>query len=577
MTRHLNDARGRLRSRILGWAMLALASAGLCLTGLPSRAGGGDDHTHATAPVAVATQGVPRIALQSDLYEVVGTLQDLRLTLHVDQTDDNEPVINATVTVTLGDVPVNATPTPGGTYVVASSRLAEPGPVDVVVSISAPAGDDLLIGSLAIPGLEGDAVTQALSGHDHGSIVDRAREAVAPLHRGQTWVLGIFAAGLGLGLLLRSRRARPVALVTAGILVLVTTGFAFAHGGEDHDHDAPVAVPGTNTPQRMPDGAVFVPKPSQRILEVRTTVAKPATVEAATRLIGKVIPDPNRGGLVQSIGGGRVIAPPSGMPQLGQAVRKGDVLAHVERPIIQADQAIVVEKVGEIEQMIGLAEAKLARAKRLVATGAGTTISVSDLEIELEGMRSRRAAVSDIRTTPETLTSPADGVIASSRVVAGQVVQGQDILFQVVDPKNLWVEALAFETLPPLPEDATALTVEGITLKLSPKGVSRALQQQATVVQFAVIDPPANLRVGQPVTVLSRTGASATGIVLPRNAVVRSGNGEAMIWRHVEPERFEPRPVRIEPLDATRLIVRAGVAEGDRVVVRGADLINQIR
>ena len=75
------------------------------------------------------------------------------------------------------------------------------------------------------------------------------------------------------------------------------------------------------------------------------------------------------------------------MPQLGQAVRKGDVLAHVERPIIQADQAIVVEKVGEIEQMIGLAEAKLARAKRLVTTGSGTTISVSDLEIELEGMR----------------------------------------------------------------------------------------------------------------------------------------------------------------------------------------------
>lgn len=455
--------------------------------------------------------------------------------------------------------------------------MAEPGAVDVVVSVSGPAGDDLLIGSLAIPGIEGEAVTQALSGHDHGSLLDRARNAVAPLRQVPGWVLGIFVAGIGLGLLLRSRRAAPVAVVAAGVVVLVSTGFAFAHGGEDHDHDAPVAVPGTNTPQRMPDGAVFVPKPSQRILEVRTTVAKPATVEAATRLIGKVIPDPNRGGLVQSIGGGRVIAPPAGMPQLGQAVRKGDVLAHVERPIIQADQAIVVEKVGEIEQMIGLAEAKLARAKRLVTTGSGTTISVSDLEIELEGMRRRRAAVSDIRTTPETLTSPADGVIASSRVVAGQVVQGQDILFQVVDPKNLWVEALAFETLPPLPEDATALTLEGITLKLSPKGVSRALQQQATVVQFAVIDPPANLRVGQPVTVLSRTGASATGIVLPRNAVVRSGNGEAMVWRHVEPERFEPRPVRTEPLDATRLIVRAGVAEGDRVVVRGADLINQIR
>ena len=154
MTRHQNDARGRLHSRVAGWAMLMLASAGLCLTGFPTRAGGGDDHTHAAAPVATATYGMPRIALQSDLYEVVGTLQDLRLTLHVDRTEDNEPVTDAKLTVTLGDVPVVATPTPAGTYVVASSRLAEPGAIDVVVSISGSAGDDLLIGSLAIPGLD---------------------------------------------------------------------------------------------------------------------------------------------------------------------------------------------------------------------------------------------------------------------------------------------------------------------------------------------------------------------------------------------------------------------------------------
>jgi RND family efflux transporter MFP subunit len=309
---------------------------------------------------------------------------------------------------------------------------------------------------------------------------------------------------------------------------------------------------------------------------VRTTIARPSEVEGAARLIGKVIPDPNRGGLVQSIGGGRVIAPEAGMPRLGQTVRKGEVLARVERPIIQADQAIVVEKIGEIEQQIGLAEAKLARAKRLVATGSGTVISVSDLEIELEGMRRRRAAVSDIRSTPETLVAPADGVIAASRVAAGQVVQPQDVLFQVVDPGSLWVEALSFEDIPTSGK-TTALTADGTTLALQPKGVSRALQQQATVLQFAVIDPPANLRVGQPVTVLAATGTSSGGIVLPRNAVVRGAGGEAMVWGHPAPERFEPRQVRVEPVDATRVVVRAGVKEGERIVVRGADLISQIR
>ena len=36
-------------------------------------------------------------------------------------------------------------------------------------------------------------------------------------------------------------------------------------------------------------------------------------------------------------------------------------------------------------------------------------------------------------------------------------------------------------------------------------------------------------------------------------------------------------PVRTLPLDATRVIIAAGVKEGQRIVIRGADLLNQIR
>jgi membrane fusion protein, heavy metal efflux system len=79
------------------------------------------------------------------------------------------------------------------------------------------------------------------------------------------------------------------------------------------------------------------------------------------------------------------------------------------------------------------------------------------------------------------------------------------------------------------------------------------------------------------VSVLVQSGTPAKGLVLARDAVVRNANGEHVVWLHVAAERFEPRPVRTQPLDAERLIVAAGLAEGDRVVVRGADLINQIR
>jgi hypothetical protein len=57
---------------------------------------------------------------------------------------------------------------------------------------------------------------------------------------------------------------------------------------------------------------------------------------------------------------------------------------------------------------------------------------------------------------------------------------------------------------------------------------------------------------------------------------VRGGNGETLVWRHSYSETFEARPVRIEPFDATRVLIAAGIGEGDRIVAGGAELINQI-
>jgi cobalt-zinc-cadmium efflux system membrane fusion protein len=96
-------------------------------------------------------------------------------------------------------------------------------------------------------------------------------------------------------------------------------------------------------------------------------------------------------------------------------------------------------------------------------------------------------------------------------------------------------------------------------------------------VHFVVSDPPNNVSIGQPVTVLATSGTPITGFIVPRDAVVRSSNGEAVVWVRLDAERFEPKPVRTQPFDATRVIVSAGLAEGDRIVVHGAELINQIR
>ena len=539
-------------------------------------------HDHGSPQAAPASPANPRAALSSELYEAVGVLRGDRLTLYLDRFDTNEPVSDAKLAVTLGgEGEIAVEPGPEGTYVLASPKLGGHGPLELVISVTGPAGDDLLIGTLTRPEATSAAVAPA-AGADR-TVRVAGRDVPLP------YVVAGVALALGflLGLAMRSRgRLVPVAGLVLVALV-ATTAFALAHEGHDHGQAAtpgPTGQPTGDKPERLADGSVFLPKPSQRILEVRTVLTKGATAERSTTLIGRVIADPNRSGLVQSINGGRVTAPEGGnLPQLGQQVRRGDVLAVVEAPIIAADRATLAEKVGDIEQQTALAEARLARARRLLATGAGTTVAVSDAELEVEGLRRRRDAVREIRSAPETLRAPVDGVLASSRVVAGQVVAAQDILFQIVDPKSLFVEAVVFHEsdMPSLgTAEASATTTDaahGTPLRLKYQGASRALQQQAVTIQFAIIDPPPSLSIGQPVTVVAPAGRAESGIVLPREAVVRGGNGETLVWRHAEPERFEPRIVRTEALDAGRLIVRAGVKEGERVVVRGADLVNQIR
>jgi RND family efflux transporter MFP subunit len=268
----------------------------------------------------------------------------------------------------------------------------------------------------------------------------------------------------------------------------------------------------------------------------------------------------------------------SGLPRVGQPVGKGDVLVKIDPYLPLADRTTISEKTGEIEQLIAVVETRLRRLRPLAEGNAVPRSQITDAETELEGLRRRREAIRNARTEPELLRAPTDGVIAVAKVVPGQVVQPQDTLFQIVDPKGVWVEALAYGEIDPTSlAGATAVTTGGQTMALNYQGFSRALQQHASIVHFVVSEPPGNLSIGQPVTVLATSGAPIEGLIIARDAVVRSSNGEAVVWVHVEPERFEPKPVRTQPFDATRVIVSAGLAEGDRIVVRGAELINQIR
>ncbi len=546
-----------------------------------SRAHEGHDHDDA-ARAALASSTYPRVTAQSELYEVVGILKGDRLLIYLDRAASNEPVTDAKVRVTIGDgEAIDAAPAETGIYTVSSPRLSGTGSVEIIFAVTANNADDLLVGAITLPKATVPGPGGSLT---VGPSLSRWFAAIpAPIRNPIVLTVITFALGALFGHLQRNGRVIPAIATGAAAVGVLVVLVAVALSREAPDHAGNAGPPSTegpmsDAPRRLPDGTAFVAKPTQRLLDIRTVAARPETATPAINLIGRVIGDPNRTSVVQSVQGGRVVPLEGGLPRVGQSVGKGDVLVKIDPYLPLADRTTISEKTGEIEQLIALAEARLRRLRPLAEGNAVPRNQVMDIETELEGLRRRREAIRDARTEPEFLRAPTDGVIAMAKVVPGQVVQPQDTLFQIVDPKGLWVEALAYGGIDPTSlAGATAVTTGGQAMALSYQGFSRALQQHASIVHFVVSEPPGNLSIGQPVTVLATNGAPTEGIIIARDAIVRSSNGEAVVWVHVEPERFEPKPVRTQPFDAARVIVAAGLTQGDRIVVRGAELINQIR
>ena len=172
--------------------------------------------------------------------------------------------------------------------------------------------------------------------------------------------------------------------------------------------------------------------------------------------------------------------------------------------------------------------------------------------------------------------APVDGIVSKANAAPGLIAETNTEVFHIIDPAKLWVEASLFINAN-IAGEASVAAPDGQSIPLSLIGLGFAEDGQARPVQFRIDRPTGHLQVGDRITVYAETADVATGIGVPRDAVIRGGNGENIVFLHVGPELFEPRPVRTAALDGGRVIVLAGIAAGDRVVTQGAELLNQLR
>jgi len=377
-----------------------------------------------------------------------------------------------------------------------------------------------------------------------------------------------------------------LAAVVTAVLLGLAAGRAIAHGDEDHSQDkkpAPAAKPAAGAlpaeataAQRLPDGSLFVPKAVQRQLGLRHVVAAVGELAATVEFNGKVIADPNAGGRIQATQSGRIEAGPKGLPTLGQKVAKGQVLAYLRPVASSIERGNQQAQFAEVDAQLAIAERKLVRYEQL--EGVVSKAAIETARFEAEALKKRRAAVGASIGAPEPLTAPVSGVIGAANVVAGQVVEAKEILFEVIDPARLAVEALAYD----------AALVEGIAaasaplpgngaLELQFVGGGRQLREQAIPLLFRVKSANAPVAVGQPLKVIAQTSRTVKGAALPQAALVKVSAGETAVWVRDGAERFILRKVSVAPLDAARAAAISGIKNGERIVTEGAGLLAQVR
>ncbi len=532
----------------------------------PVSAHEGHDHgAPATRPIANAS---PRAEVTSDALELVAIAQGSKLLITLDRFTTNEPIEGATIEVETPTGPVAAVAN-SGVYRIDAPWLAKPGRLDLIFTVTAEGIADVLPLTLEIPdpaAAQASAASSWLTG-----------EAGKDTSYRKLIIIAVLAFLLGAGAMaLTRRRGRAVAGLMLCVVVFASSR-GFAHEGEDHGQPAAVAqAQAREAAQRLPDGGLFVPKGTQRIFAIRTVLTENRTHARTVELPGRVIPDPNASGYVQAAVGGRLSPPPGGFPRLGTPVRAGDVLAYVTPPLQAIDVSDMRQRQGELDQQISIVERRLARYEQLAPSGAVARFQLEETKLELDGLKERRASLDKVRRESEALVAPVSGIVAEGNAIAGQIAQPNAIVFHIVDPARLWIEALSFNPLVGAPA-ASAKTGNGQSLALSYRGSGFADRSQSIPVHFAIEGDVAGLRAGQFVTVLVTTGKEEQGVAIPRTSLMRNASGQDIVYEHTRAERFEPRPVRVEPLDGDRVLVAAGLAHGKRVVTQGAELLDHVR
>lgn len=523
----------------------------------------GEDHSETAASAPAATAAVaPAAEAAGKRFELAAELDAARahLTLWVDDWSSNAPVEAADVTVRMNGRAFPVPEVEPGVYVLDLEQPLGAAAIPVSVEVSSGGRTEVLAAVLSA------APAAAVEEHAHTDW--------------RSFALGA-AAALGVALLLWLGRRfwrRRHAGTAAAVLLLLLAMPVLAHEGENHGNEVAGGTGGAaNRAVRLPDGAVSVPKPVQRVLGIRTVVAGAGTAPAVVRLAGQVVPDPSRNARLATAVGGRVLPVGGGFPLIGQAVAAGQPLFRVQATLAAVDAVTVASELRALDREIRLAQQEYDRVKFLRNVVAQARIDSA--RANLEGLKRQRIEAAAPVSRDELVRAPFAGRVTRVSIAVGEIAQPGQVAVELAGSGAGLVEArgtpdLAGRTLSRM----VAVTSTGVRVPLALAGRSPGVTGGVETLQLRV-PPGAPLRIGESVTVEAQIvgAANVPGVAVPASAVVTASDGQRQVFVKRSPLVYAPRLVRSETAPGGGMLLTAGVKPGERVVSVGAALLAQVR
>ena len=342
-----------------------------------------------------------------------------------------------------------------------------------------------------------------------------------------------------------------------------------------------VAPAAAAKPGAVPDSAAkAVPlRPEQRqFLTIEVVGTKQGSDVLA--LPGRVTFRPQAQSAVGAPVAGRVAAV---LVRAGEAVKAGAPLLAID----SADAAAARATLDQAATRLASAESVFRRNVEMTERGVGLQAERQEAEARLKEARAEheraRQAVNLIgggQGSRITVKAPADGVVVAVRVAVGATVApGGEALLELGDPSRLQVVAQ-------VPESDLARVAVGAEAEVELPAIAARVparvenfsprvdaDSRRAEVYLALAKPVGGLRAGMLVQVSLRVGAGA-GLAVPVTAVLIKDGKRRVVYVERPDGTFEAREVRTGFSRDGQVGILEGLAPGDRVVVRGALLLD---